>query len=127
MTTDRPLLDAYGLRKQWFPGGADGKGFVVALAGDFSGAKQPMTPRKPKNDAVPSREALRALATQALMSVAGDANAPPAARAAAARTLLESLGDIGRLQELQRQAEKPLSQLTAAELDAEIDRARPKR
>jgi hypothetical protein len=67
------------------------------------------------------------LATQALMSVAGDANAPPAARAAAARTLLESIGDIGRLQELSRQAEKPLSQLTAAELDQEIARARPKR
>jgi hypothetical protein len=61
------------------------------------------------------------------MSVAGDENAPPAARAAAARTLLESLGDIGRLQELARQAEKPLSQLSAAELDAEIDRVRPKR
>jgi hypothetical protein len=61
------------------------------------------------------------------MSVAGDANAPPAARAAAARTLLESIGDIGRLQELQRQAEKPLSQLTAAELDQEIALARGRR
>lgn len=52
--------------------------------------------------------------------------APPAARAAASRTLLESLGDIGRLQDIVRRSEKPLNEMNAAELDAEIARLRKK-
>lgn len=82
---------------------------------------------RPRKTTIPTKDALRRIATQALTDVAADANAPPAARAAAARTLLESIGDIGRLQEMARKAEKPLSELSVAELDAEIARAAPKR
>jgi hypothetical protein len=46
--------------------------------------------------------------------------------AAAARTLLETLGDIGRLQEIARQAEKPLNEMNARELDEEIRRHQKK-
>jgi hypothetical protein len=61
------------------------------------------------------------------LDVAADSAAPPAARAAASRTLLESIGDIGRLQEVSRAAEKPLNEMNAKELDAEIQRLQPKR
>lgn len=73
---------------------------------------------------LPTREELRQTAISALVDVSKDATAPPAARAAAARTLLESIGDIGRLQEVQRSAEKPLTELSASELDQEIARLR---
>jgi hypothetical protein len=75
---------------------------------------------------IPPKEALREVAIQALVQVAQDPDAAPAARAAAARTLLESIGLIGRLQELAHKSEKPLSELTAAEIDLEIARLRPK-
>ena len=73
----------------------------------------------------PTKDELREIATLALVSVAANAKAPAAARAAAARTLLESLGDIGRLQEVAKRAEKPLNEMTAAEVDSEIARLRP--
>ena len=79
-------------------------------------------PSKPVHD----KEYLRSVAITALVAVAKDAQAPAAARAAASRTLLESLGDIGRLQETVRQAEKPLNEMSANEVDQEIARLRLK-
>jgi len=73
---------------------------------------------------LPPKEKLREIALLTLANVASDAVAAPAARAAAARTLLESLGDIGRLQALGGGA-KPLSDMTAAEIDAEIEALAP--
>jgi hypothetical protein len=65
---------------------------------------------------------LRVIAQSALVAVAQDPLAPPAARAAASRTLLESLGDIGRLQEQTRRADKPLTELNLNEINTEIER-----
>lgn len=70
----------------------------------------------------PTKEDLRREAVAALRAVAKDKAAPAAARAAAARTLLESIGDIGRLQELARAGEKPLTELSPGEIDQEIAR-----
>jgi hypothetical protein len=70
---------------------------------------------------IPVKDEVRRVATLALLDVSGDKKAPPAARAAAARTLLESLGDIGRLQELSRASERPLTELSLSELDQMID------
>jgi hypothetical protein len=72
---------------------------------------------------VPPKDEVRRIATLALIDVSKNPNAPAAARAGAARTLLESLGDIGRLQEIGRASERPLAELTLSELDAEIDKA----
>ena len=77
--------------------------------------------------AVPDKAEIRAVAIVTLMAVARNTAAAPAARAAASRTLLESLGDIGRLQEVARANEKPLSEMNARELDDEIARLQPKR
>jgi hypothetical protein len=77
-----------------------------------------------KKPQVPPKDEVRRIATLALIAVAGDTKAPSAARAAAARTLLESLGDIGRLQEIARAAERPLNELSLQELDAEIAKHR---
>jgi hypothetical protein len=82
--------------------------------------------RKASSLPAPTKDALRQVAMDALLAVAKDHNAPAAARAAAARTLLESLGDIGRLQEATRAGEKPLTEMTPQELDEEIARLRPK-
>lgn len=79
-------------------------------------------PRKPPVS-IPPKDEVRRIATLALLDVSANKNAPAAARAGAARTLLESLGDIGRLQEIGRASERPLAELTLSELDAEIDRA----
>jgi hypothetical protein len=84
-------------------------------------------PSKPKPDPMPSKDHIRAIATASLLSVAQSVKAPPAARAAASRTLLESIGDIGRLQEVARASEKPLSEMNARELDEEIARLSPKK
>jgi hypothetical protein len=75
----------------------------------------------------PSKDLIREVATSTLVSVSKDSKAPPAARAAAARTLLESIGDIGRLQSPTRQSEKPLNEMSKAEIDAEIERLRAKK
>jgi hypothetical protein len=80
-----------------------------------------MVSRPPKS--VPPKDEIRRVATLALIEVSNSQKAPPAARAAAARTLLESLGDIGRLQEIARAAEKPLADMSLTELDEEIQRA----
>lgn len=71
---------------------------------------------------VPSKDEIREIATLALIEVARNPKAAAAARAAASRTLLESLGDIGRLQELARSKEKPLVDMTSKELNDEIAR-----
>lgn len=75
---------------------------------------------------LPTKDYIRRVSIAALLEVAQNAKAVPAARAAAARTLLESLGDIGRLQELGRRSEKPLTEMSPAELDEEIARLKPK-
>ena len=68
-------------------------------------------------------ETLQDLAMKTLRSVMSDANAPAAARQAAARTALETLGVIGRnSQALQDLEVKDLSALSVRELDAEIKR-----
>jgi ribosomal protein S12 methylthiotransferase accessory factor YcaO len=54
---------------------------------------------------IDTNEAIRAVAMSALNTVAMDANASPSARAAAARTMLEAIGVIGRLQDLGRMSE----------------------
>jgi hypothetical protein len=77
-----------------------------------------MAPRK----GIPPKDIQREVAILALLDVAQNAKATPAARAAAARTLLEALGDIGRLQELASTAAKPLTELTPNEIDEEISR-----
>jgi hypothetical protein len=70
-----------------------------------------------------SESDLKALSIEVLQEVARDRAAPAAARAAAARTLLELLGEIGRLQVEKRSGtESPLGELSAADLDREIAR-----
>jgi hypothetical protein len=80
-----------------------------------------------KRAPMPTIDEIRRQATQTLMDVAADAAAPPAARAAASRTLLESLGDIGRLQAVGDRAKKPMTQMSLAELDEEIARRKPRK
>lgn len=63
------------------------------------------------------------LARLALREVASSARAPASARAAAARTLLEAGGLIGRLQEKPRNT-KGLHEMSREELEAEIARLR---
>lgn len=84
------------------------------------------SPLKGEAKAIPSKDQIRSVAITALLDVAQDEQAAPAAKAAAARTLLESLGDIGRLQEVARASEKPLNEMNAKELDAEIARLKPR-
>jgi hypothetical protein len=68
-------------------------------------------------------ENLKEIAVLTLREVARDEQAPAAARAAAARTLLELLGEIGRLQEARRNAsDSPLGEMSAADLEREIAR-----
>lgn len=67
---------------------------------------------------------LKAIAIATLKAVANDEKAPAAARAAAARTLLEMIGAIGRLQVPESGSETSLAEMSASDLDAEIDRLR---
>jgi len=67
-------------------------------------------------------EGLKAIAIATLESVCSDANAPAAARAAASRTLLEMMGLIGRLQAPEATRETPLSEMTASQIDSELER-----
>ena len=62
---------------------------------------------------------IRRVAEAALLAVAGDPDAPAAARAQAARTLLELAGALGpgRVADT---AARPVSEMTLAEIDAEI-------
>jgi hypothetical protein len=80
-----------------------------------------------KSEPLPTKDHIRRVAVTALLGVAQDPAASAAAIAAAARTLLETLGDIGRLQEIARQAEKPLNEMNARELDEEIRRHQSKK
>jgi hypothetical protein len=77
---------------------------------------------KPPRSKSFSKDQLRSVAIESLVRVAKDRTAPAAAVAAAARTLLESIGDIGRLQEVARQAEKPPTEMTSREIAEEIER-----
>lgn len=61
-----------------------------------------------------------ALARQALRAVAGDKDAPAAARAAAARTLLELTGDLGRHAQPPVDETKPPAEMTVDEMRAEL-------
>jgi hypothetical protein len=70
-----------------------------------------------------SNESLRDVALSALVDVASNLNAPAAARAAAARTLMEAIGAIGRLQDLGRISEnRNASEMTPTEISEEIAR-----
>ncbi len=61
------------------------------------------------------------LAVKTLREICLDRDAPKQAKATAARTLLELSGDIGKLQSEKNVIKnKTLSELTKAELDAEI-------
>ena len=64
------------------------------------------------------------LARSALRAVAGDATAPPAARAQAARTLAEMAGALGRHALAPVTDTRPLTDLSAADLRAELARVR---
>ena len=75
---------------------------------------------------LPDDETIRTIAIRALIGVAESSRSSSAARAAAARTLLESQGVIGRLQELGKAQQKPLSEMNAAEIALEIERLEPK-
>ena len=66
-------------------------------------------------------------AIEALREVARDKKAPAAARAAAARTLLETAGKIGRLQTVSPTDQRPLDQMSASEIENEIARLRADR
>lgn len=65
------------------------------------------------------REAMRAVALSALVRVASAANAPAAAQAQAARSLLEVCGVLGP-RAVSDTETKPVSEMTAAEIDAEL-------
>jgi hypothetical protein len=82
-------------------------------------AKRPVN----RNSANCHTNPLEDVAKAALIAVASDANAPPAARAAAARTLAEMAGLIGRNQAPPpAHAGKAPHAMTRAEIDAEIAR-----
>ena len=72
-------------------------------------------------------ESDRELALKTLREICEKESAPAQAKAGAARTILEMLGDIGRLQEQKKDNEnKLLSEMSKSELDAEIAKiARP--
>ena len=72
-------------------------------------------------------ESDRELALKTLREICENSNAPAQSKASAARTILEVLGDIGRLQEIKKDSEnKLLSEMSKSELDLEIAKiARP--
>jgi hypothetical protein len=66
---------------------------------------------------------LKAEAIDALRRVARDGDAPAAARAAAARTMLEAIGAIGRLQDLSKLDERRnAAEMTPDQIAMEINR-----
>lgn len=69
----------------------------------------------------------RDLVLQTLRGVCLDDDAPAAARAQAARSLAEIVGLLGRLQASPLEAGRSMTELSAAELDAEIARLSGKR
>lgn len=79
--------------------------------------------RKPRPESAGDSDYLRTVALAALVEVASDADAPAAARAAASRTLMESIGAIGRLQDLGRLTdERNAVEMTPQEIAEEIAR-----
>jgi len=64
------------------------------------------------------------LARRVLREVAQDGEAPPAARAGAARTLLELIGALGRHAAPPPDPSRALSEMDAGELRAELARLR---
>jgi len=70
-----------------------------------------------------SGKSLKEIAVNALRSVCIDVNAPSAARAQSARTLLEFLNELGRNSSGNSNTdEKDLSSLSISDLDKEIKR-----
>lgn len=67
-------------------------------------------------------ETIRELAIKTLMGVCKDLDAPAAARAQASRTLLETIGVVGKSASGLPDDARDLASMTAAELDAEIRR-----
>lgn len=82
-----------------------------------------MTRRKPVDTERPQTSDTD-LARLALRQVAEDQAAPPAARAQAARTLLELSGALGRHAPPPVTDTRPLTDLSAADLRAELARVR---
>ena len=70
-----------------------------------------------------SEESDRDLAVKTLREICSDLEAPKQAKATAARTLLELVGEIGKLQSEKPRDTRALHELTREELDAEIARA----
>jgi hypothetical protein len=71
----------------------------------------------------PTPDDLKAEAIDALRRVAADGDAPAAARAAAARTMLEAIGAIGRLQDLSKLDERRnAAEMTPDQIAMEINR-----
>ena len=68
---------------------------------------------------------IRRVAVHALLEVAGSPESPAAARQAAARSLLELVGDLGRGSVSMKERElRDLTELTPEELKAELERAK---
>lgn len=76
------------------------------------------------SDKIKDLARIRSLAMETLEGVCNDQKAPANARAMAARTMLELLGEIGRLQEQKPTDNKGLHEMTGEELDREISRLR---
>ena len=70
-----------------------------------------------------SEESDRDLAVKTLREICSDFDAPKQAKATAARTLLELVGEIGKLQSEKPRDTRALHELTREELDQEILRA----
>jgi hypothetical protein len=74
------------------------------------------------------QERLKNIAISTLCAVCEDHTSPKNAQAMAARTLLELIGEIGKLQSEKPNENKALYEMSRAELDAELRRfARPRR
>jgi hypothetical protein len=69
-----------------------------------------------------NKKSYKDLAISTLTAICEDASAPASARALASRTLLEMLGEIGKLQTERPKENKSLHEMTRAELDAELRR-----
>src|SRR6188768_2271976 len=67
---------------------------------------------------------IKDVALSALLEVAANNKAPAAARAAAARTMLEAIGAIGRLQDLARldESKRNAAEMSPEEISNEISR-----
>jgi len=89
------------------------RGARQAPVGTVSMTKAPVT--------APTIPEVCLVVTTTLLAICEDQNAPPAARAQAARTLGEVMGMIGR-NAVPPEADKPLSGMSGADLRAELAR-----